>query len=305
MNKYEILQKLNDINTQINEIYHRELLQEAGVSGAVAAVWKNAGLFKKFVMSAQAWFGKGKLVKAGFRSKTQLAAMEQLGGKVFKAGFWAPVAGFLGLGVTGAGVTGYNTYKGAAAAYKYLNPDVPASEEVLSVNEQAQTPEGESVPAASEQEISGFKKLWDNISIRYRSFMSQIQNSIGETSFFVAGFSLAILIMLAGVVLYYINTRNGQAKSAMDVFKDALNKIKNASGLEMIINIILAPVNIALGFIQQSPIPTVLFALGAGIFVIMVAALALKYTANEYAPDAAEGEEVPAEGANAYISNIW
>ena len=86
-------------------------------------------------------------------------------------------------------------------------------------------------------------------------------------------------------------------------------KIKNSDGAaQTVLNICMAPANIALNFISQSPIGSVIFGLGVCVFmftsiIAFVGQSAL--SGDNSAQGDSEGEaSTPAE-TPAYISNIW
>lgn len=124
---------------------------------------------------------------------------------------------------------------------------------------------------ASEKQISIFEKLWNSVVAQYNKFADLVKSgidTIGGVPFLVLGFGTALGFMMAGVLIYYLNVGGEISASLKRVFGETFNGIKNATGLEQLIRIIMSPVMIVMKFIEESPLGTLFFTFGCSLFIL-------------------------------------
>lgn len=196
---------------------------------------------------------------------------KQLGITVKVTEFLGPVAAWFGIKtVYNSGYNEGNSDEKAFQAAMGMPSKLPDSKSVVDMAK------GDK-PIDSKQK-SLLTKIWNFAVDKYNKVIETVRDgiqtsvdAIGSIPFLVLSFSTALMMMFAGVVIYAINVKGEILASMQKVFMNAIDNIKRSSGFEQMMRIVMAPISIVIGFIEESPLGSLVFMSGVTIFLMVTA----------------------------------
>lgn len=259
MNRKELIYKLNDIESTLNNV----MLEESIISGTALGTWfrnhqKISNLFKLCFTTVSTAAG---------------AKMDTLP----KWAYWVStgIKGALGI----VGIKAWNRRSSYKDKYYTLKNTLTLDPSVLDIKNEAA--KGSSAPADPKKE-GLLEKIWNTFTSQLEKIRSAIAggvktitDTIGTVPFLVLGFGTALMAIMASVVVYYIQVGGNVSSSIKSAFEDAFSGIKTANGIEALVNLFLIPVKLCFNFVKQSPFAALLFGFGLCIaFTMIVASVA-------------------------------